>query len=391
MASQRDIIVMENKLLIYILDRALEKIYWFYFNEKGEKSFSQKPVTLSECPKLDIKPEIIVLFPTEEILLTEVDLPPTKRSQQGKVALFALEEKLADEVQNLHAIVVNSAVGVIHKILLEEWLEKLKAENIIPDILLPDVLAIPITENRWTKLLIEERALVRRGLYQGFAISKENLQMMINKLQPVALDDLEMNSEEAILEMFLQEVETRKYLLSPFNLLQGEYKQKTEWLGLASKKVWRIPALLGICWFVLFIGMNLTKYILLSEEDKKVSDEISMLYKTIYPEATSIVSPRERLQKELEQLKETGQNQNSLELIANSGNILKEMPEIEIQNLSFKEGQLSVNIQTKDFQMLEKAVRALEKAKLDVKQSDATRAEEKVIATLAIKSGGASS
>ncbi len=376
---------MENILLIYLTDQTAETVNWIYINESGEKTASQTPCLLTDCPKTDIKTQIIILFPGEEIFLSTVALPPAKRAQQATAALYALEEKLAEDVLDLHAVVFNQthsglySVGIIRKSLLENWLEKLNTADIKPDLLLPDIFAVPYQADHWSALYFNHRVLVRTDNSQGFAVSEAHYDLLLNKQAHPEVVVLKAES----LDVFLTQLEENFQKLLPYNLLQGKYRQKTEYHEI--KKAWMLPAALCASWLALLIILTSTKYIMLSSENSDLDTQISTLYSEIYPAATSVISPQFRIEREIKQLKGNQQNQSSLELIAKAGNILKEIPHTTIESLNFRENELKISIQTQDFQVLEQIVNKLKKTNLEVKQSDAARSGENVTATLSIK------
>lgn len=379
---------MENILLLCLTDQTAETVNWMTINDSGEKTASQTPCPLADCPQPDIKTKTIILFPGEEIFLTTASLPPAKKSQQAAAALYALEEKLAEDVLDLHAIIFNRntsglySVGIIRTALLENWLQKFEAANIKPDLLLPDIFAVPWQTDHWAALYFNHRVLVRTDLSQGFAVSETHFDLLLKKQTPPEIITLKSDS----LDIFLNQLEENFQKLLPYNLLQGKYRQKTEFHEL--KKAWALPVILCASWLILLIGLTTTKYIMLASESSRLNVQISTLYAQAYPEATAVISPQFRIEREIKQLKGTQQNQSSLELIAKSGNILKDIPQTKIENLNFRDDELKASIQTKDFQVLEQIVNKLQKAKLMVKQSDAARSGENVTATLSIKTSG---
>lgn len=379
MANSRKLISMAKYLLLYLTDQTAETAHWMLIDEAREKTESQEPCLLSDCPKPDpqTKTKTIILFPSEHILLTTVSLPPAKKSQQSQAALFALEEKLAEDVLDLHAVIFNQntsglySVGIIRTALLEDWLQKFEAANIKVDFLLPDVFAVPYQADHWVSLHFNHRVLVRTDLSQGFAVPENHYDLLLNKQEHPDIIVLDKN----------QLGETIQTVLS-YNILQGKYRPKTQFHEI--KKIWALPALLCIIWLVLLLGLTIAKYTILSAESARLDTQISTLYNQAYPESTAVISPRLRIERDIHNLKNAKQNEAALDLIAQTGNILKNIPKTLIENLSYQGNTLKINIETEDFQSLEKIVTLLEKDHLQVKQSNAARAGKHVTATLSI-------
>lgn len=375
---------MKNKLLIHFQDRDAEKIRWILFDQDGQKIQSSEAVPLETCPKPSPSTQVIILFPTEEILLTQVNLPPAKKSQQITAALFTLEEKLAEDVEFLHAVVTRPptdtlfSVGIIRQSLIEHWLQKLRAIGITPAFLLPDIFIIPYQENFWTTVFLDNRVLVRTHLYQGFATSKENYEILI-KIKPSAVITLLLNIEYI---RFLDALKNDQKFFEKFNLLQGKCRQKTSWHE--AQQLWRKPLLFALCWLLLLIILVFAKIIFLNVQNKKIEAQISILYHEAYPNATQVTSPEARMAQEINQLNQKGQHQEALKLIAMTQNALKETPDTHIESFNFRDDILLLNIQVQNFEQLEKFIKQLTQNKLTVKQNDAIRKEGNVIAALSI-------
>jgi general secretion pathway protein L len=384
MANARDLIMPQNQLLIYLHDREAEKATWIMFDEAGQKIESTNVLLLETCPKPSSAMQVIVLFPTTEILLTKINLPPTKKSQQTTAALFALEEKLAEEVENLHGIVMHTDennlcfVGIIRQSLIEQWQKQLQALALTPSFLLPDMLILPHEEQTWTTLLSEDTMLVRTGLYQGFSCTKENYKTF-SKIQPPP----EIKTQKKIsLTNFLNEIEKKPSFFQTFNLLQGKYKPKTSWYK--TQESFRLPVLFGMSWLVLCILLILAKIITLTYQNHRLEKQITLLYQAAYPNAADVGSPQARMTQEMAQLTRDEKSQEAFTLLAILQNALKQMPTIRIESFNFRDNTLLLKIQTPNFEQLEKFMKQLTQDQLTVKQNDAARTEENITATLSI-------
>jgi len=61
---------------------------------------------------------------------------------------------------------------------ITDWLSRLNEAGASPDVLVPETLALPLSQGSWTILLDTEGALVRTGPQAGFAVDPPNLDMV---------------------------------------------------------------------------------------------------------------------------------------------------------------------------------------------------------------------
>jgi len=362
---------MYNKLFIYIQNREATKLAWTFFNNKGHVS---QGATLNHFPPEVAGAEIIVFFPTEEILLTEVTLPPANKSQQLSATLYALEDKLADDIEQLHAVIEPSSstslffAGVIRKSLLEIWLQKCQTHKLNPSSVLPDIFLVPYQENKWTILPLENRVLVRTALYQGFACVSENFDTIVNQTTHPEIVTLPQNHWANYLTEF-----------KAFNLLQGKYSHRRQ-----MRPHWKKPLPWGISLLLMISILVITKIIFLNIQNNDIDHKIAALYREIYPQATNVSSPEARIEQEMKRLAGTTQQQEVLYLIAKIQVVLKTLPGIHIESFNYRDTILLINIHAKNFEQLETFAKQLSQQGLQVKQNDAIRKEGIVVATLSI-------
>ncbi len=92
---------------------------------------------------------VAVLVPAAEVLSLDVELPTGSGARAARLVAFALEEQLASDVETQHFAIGRSsvpgrtAVAVVTRALLEEWLANLSAAGIKPDVLCTDAALMP--------------------------------------------------------------------------------------------------------------------------------------------------------------------------------------------------------------------------------------------------------
>jgi general secretion pathway protein L len=92
---------------------------------------------------------VAVLVPAAEVLCLDVELPSGSGARASRLVAFALEEQLASDVETQHFAIGRSsvpgrtAVAVVTRALLEEWLARLNAAGIKPELICADAALMP--------------------------------------------------------------------------------------------------------------------------------------------------------------------------------------------------------------------------------------------------------
>ena len=137
--------------------------------------------------------QIIVLVPGSEVVLLEAPAVSKNRAQLAKAVPYALEDQLAQPVEELHfalaARVDGATVGVaaVSQARLAGWLAELGAAGIRPDALVPEPLALPLGH-----LLIESgSAQLRLGQWRAAALEPELLAEWLEFADDGSLPEIE--------------------------------------------------------------------------------------------------------------------------------------------------------------------------------------------------------
>ena len=128
-------------------------------------------------------PKGVTFVPTEIALLLNVTLPNMAASQRRSAVQFAIEDKIAQPLDQVHVVLgpkvqdigTSSAwlVAVINAAVMESYVA---AEPANAQLMLLDVLALQVpNEGEWTVLAIDGRVLVRLPDWSGFATTTEML------------------------------------------------------------------------------------------------------------------------------------------------------------------------------------------------------------------------
>lgn len=264
---------------------------------------------LSAC-KVDKETRVIVVIPGQEVLLTQVTLPPVKARYLAQALPFALEDQLLDELEALHFAVgpyqpgTPVAIAVIKKKRLEQWLLLLKEQHIQPDFLIPAPFILPAQPGHWQLAVIADSLTVRTAGYHGFSCETQQLPTLLSlrfkEEQPPATSlivyQTEALAQEALSALsaasplpltFLQQSPTQllEALSQRFaksqaiNLLQPPYSPplRLTWTAKHKQAWFTVAALLAINLGLLLLT-NLGSWLLLSYERYHLHQQIQLVY-----------------------------------------------------------------------------------------------------------------
>lgn len=111
---------------------------------------------------------VCVLVPGADVLLAEPDLPAKAGVKLQQVIPYALEEHLADSIDDLHFAIGKRStqtsrvrVAVVARVLLNEWLATLRTAGIVPDALYADSDLLPENPGQAVVVLEQDGVFVR--------------------------------------------------------------------------------------------------------------------------------------------------------------------------------------------------------------------------------------
>lgn len=401
---------MTQRTIIYLHSIELSQASWVICNdEEVEKSILRGH--LSELSPLDKQNETIVVVPAFDVLLTEVALPKLNRQRLMQALPFALEEHLIDDVNKLHFAVADYQpngtvpVAIVSQKKMEEWVALFKQYEIAPTTLYSAVFLLPFIEKNWSVSILQESATVRQNKYQGFSGEQANLALLIElavqaatekpecihiystypssldmKLEPIVVNEIHLSEQD-----WLETMPAWVNESISINLLQGNFqpKHKTS----ETKRIWLLAAYATLAFILLAFFSEIISFIILHRQANAIENKINHIYKANFPESSSIVSPRQRMESKLATLEEQTNTNYFLILLAKIGGQLTEARTVQLKNIDFRDNQLTLELTADKFDDLDNLVRNFTQQGLNVKQQNATVAGEKVKASLIIMRG----
>ncbi|MDD0842617.1 type II secretion system protein GspL [Pseudomonas sp. Gutcm_11s] len=334
-----------------------------------------------------------LVLPIEAVTVCLVQLPTTKARWLQKALPFAVEELLAEDVEQFHLSVGGQLADGRHRVyaVRRSWLAGWLAlcENNPPQRI--EVDADLLREEGSQLLCLGDRWLLGGSGEARLALRGEDWPQLV-ELCPLprvayvaagqaAPDGVEHSHELASPLAWL----ARQY--AECNLAQGPFARREssgQWLR------WRpLAALVGL-WLVLQWGFNLAQGWHLQREGERYAEASATLYRELFPDDNKLINLRAQFDQHLAEAEGGGQQQLLQLLDQAAAAIGEEGARVQVQQLDFnaQRGDLALNLQASDFSALESLRTRLQEAGLAVDMGSASREDSGVSARLVIGGNG---
>lgn len=396
-----------EQLLVRLGANHTDPISWLVYSRTEDEIIASGELpnaeALSSLTERAGQRSAIALAPSSEILLKWVELPPKAGRKIISAIPFMLEDELATDIsQQFFAIGPKrgdeQAVAVVSHEKMELWQSWLSEAGLFCDTIIPDVLAVPVTENGWSVLTLGEQLLVRQDTFKGvqgeatwllptlvhFTAQQES-PITITNYAGIDLSSLpNIEEAQAPLELPMQ-VLAKEAMQSSFNLCQGDYKVKRKRSGVLNQ--WRVAAVLAVlalCTSLIDKGFSLYQ---LKAQNQALSSEINTAVKAGFPNIGTYRNVRLKLQSELAKLEQGGGSASMLIMLDQLAPAFS-ATDVKPQTLRFDATRTEIRIQAqgKNFEALEQFKRTAENAGFVVEQGAINNRDNGVVGTVSVRS-----
>nr|WP_298118853.1 type II secretion system protein GspL [uncultured Pseudomonas sp.] len=329
-----------------------------------------------------------LVLPVEVVTACAVRLPTQKTRWLRQALPFAVEELLAEDVEQLHLALGEQLEDGRHRVFairrswLEDWLALCPTA---PQMIAVDADLLPHEGTQLLQLgsrwLLGGADVARMALngeeWSGLAAVCPHPHVAYPAAQQSALQPVDESHELADAYHWLAQQGVRN------NLAQGEFAIRTssgDW------QRWRpLLGLLGL-WLVLQWGFNLAQGWHLQREADAYAQASAALYRELFPEDSKLVNLRAQLDQHLEAGGGSGQGRLLGMLAEVSQALLAEGTPVTIEQLDFSDirGDLAMQVQAPGFAELERLRERLQENGLAVQMGSASRETAGVSARLVI-------
>lgn len=400
---------MQEKLIIYLHADDLTRPSWAVVDADNTIRQSAYRDSSEGLAQIAEEKDILVIVPASDVTLLTAKLPKMNRSRLAQALPFALEEQLVSEIEDLHfASGLHKEdgelpVAIVAHEKMQQWLAQLNVMQVKPNSMVPAMLALPFDEHVW-HAFIQDMAIVRTGEYHGFVSDITNVVEFVDMAFETAnmipqCIHIHNYTQQSYVNSITVPVKVKEDLLLPdkfmidlarsvvrvpyIDLLQGSYAVKKSKLPQLNKML-KMTTYLALSWVALLFLYPIVSYFILAGRVHNIDAQIAQIYKRNFPQSSSIVAPKLRMQEKLQKLDaEIGQNRLLL-LLGYVGQGMQTTSSIKLKRLDFQNNQLTLDLLAGNSDDFSAFTNYLTQQGLNVKQENANLVGSRVNATIAI-------
>jgi general secretion pathway protein L len=319
--------------------------------------------------------EIVVLVPAEDVLLTEARVTAKSRAQLMQALPFAVEDQLLAPVEDSQFAATEGAgdavgVAVVSRATLRTWLERLAANGIRADALLPESLAVPIAPDRATALVENDRVLVRLAPSAAFVCAPSGLAAWMQRASSdgtarsldvfdfrdgatarIAVPATSYHERQRDPLAFL----ARSLRKPPLNLLDGEFAPQHH--AARGARWWRVAAALAaavVALAVLDLGFEVLQLSRTSARlDAAAQDAVRKAFPDVDGAELARATPGDIARRRIERLRGGSESSGFLRVLNEIGPVLGTTTQIQTRAIEFRNGTLELGLRAPDVATLD--------------------------------------
>jgi len=366
---------------------------WIAVDSNGTRI--SPPVTgpLAEAVKDVGERAVIVLVPATTVLTTTVYIPARSNSRILAALPFALEENLADDVENLHFAAGSRRenrrmpVAIVAHRQIEEWLERLHEVGISPAKLVPENFGLARIPGTMSMLVADDQIMFNDGEDDEFVmqgVKPSDALAVAGVLDDSSDAETEDNGSPGHLLVYCEPADEDRFQhdwmalrhelasvdinLLPdgvlprlavtvaaghgINLLQGRYGARTE-IG-ALFRPWRLAALLLLTLGVVGLGGKAVDYYRLSQEAETLKNQFTTEYRQLRPQDNrEVVDPIGILNSIRRSIGGPAAAQVFLPSIQQLGLAMQQNESADIEAITYRAGVIDVRLTAPDVATLD--------------------------------------
>ena len=317
----------------------------------------------------------VFAVPGEDLRLLSLQIAAEERRHLARSLPFMLEEELSEDISSLHFASVprdklDYAVAICSREKMESY-QTLLSQFPGVNQWLPEPLLLPWNPGEWCLVVEGERAIVRVGDSEGFAVELQMLNMMLEavKLQAGAPEAIviygrDQSAETALVPEELQAaVQWRQGDLyaammisempaQPLNLRQGEWAVRLpleRWW-----QQWRVAAILFGAAVAIHMLATWTDYRQLEQENLALRGAVQETYRQAFPRG-AVVDAEKQLRRQLDSMTGSSQASGFVGLVAQVGDVVTTADgSIVSINYNEKAGEIRLNLLAADYEAVER-------------------------------------
>jgi len=384
---------MADWLLLRLPRAADQPASWLIVDPRGNAVGPSQSGPLSLAGARAPGRRICVLVPGNDVLLTEPEVPMKAGTKLAQVVPYALEEQLAEDIDDLHFAIGKRApdstrtpVAVVARTLMDEWLRILKSNGLDPEAMYADSDLLPVNPGQSVALIEEDVVVVRPpsgspitlpadALAEALEIAHSGADATAGAGRGLILytGAAEWHRHSAQVEALREHFDGIKIQLltggplvlfgqqlpsaAPINLLQGSYTPTTS--RAVGWQAWRIAALLLAGLVGLHIAGKAAQLSVLKHNEHRLDASINEAFHAAMPGEQGSADARRRMELRLAAARNgssAGGLLSALEALAQAHGAA---PGTAVQALNFHDGALEMKVTAPDASSLDHVTQTL--------------------------------
>ncbi|HLA70862.1 MAG TPA: type II secretion system protein GspL [Steroidobacteraceae bacterium] len=375
---------MSETLVIHLRDGAPPR--WMVCDNDGQVVVDAVSGELAQATAMSAGRRIAVIVPAGDVLVTDSDAPAKGAAKLAQVVPYALEERVADEIENLH-FAIGERVGdtgripvtVVQRARLESWLAQLRSAGLNPTAIYPESTLLPAMPGQLIALLDGDSITLRGAegvplvlptlsITDAFEMALDMQVSTVAGLEPAPLGLLlyagheEWEAHQIAVDAFRDRFTGVKVQLLPsgplgvlapaaasgeaVNLLQGAFaiasSMQEGW------RAWRIAALLAGSLLSLHIGARYFELSGLRKNEAALDTSIQNAFRVAMPGEKNAANARRRVEKRLAEIRGGGGGGALLPALSAVATARSAAPTAKIESMTFRDGTLNLRINAPD-------------------------------------------
>lgn len=405
---------MKETLFIRIGSQESEPIQWLITNDQLADEIASGDIdnkdALSELTEKAQGREVRVLVNSADIRLKALKIPGKSERAIKSAAPYMLEDELSQDVEQLFFAFhsqpkgyhgdENCFMAIVLQTQIDTWLTWFSDANIVVKQMLPDVLALPQTDDNWSGLTIDNQFLLRKSAWDGFVceqsianflleqvLADNEEQVTLHSYSPIELECtnlvIEPQSEELPLLLL-----AKGYHQQDFNLLQGEYLVKEQHSTVIKNWLW--VAGIALFAFVLNLSGKVYELVDLNSQYAQLNEQIERDYKAAFPKTkrVRITTVKRQINTALAEFGAVDSSSGLLSLINKVRPSFIKVPSLKPDSIRFdsKRNELRFAVTANNYQSFEQFKLELEKSGLIVEVGAQNNQGDQVVGSFNIRS-----
>jgi len=359
---------------------------WMVCNDDGHVLVNAVSGELIQAVPLATGRRIVLIVPGTDVLTTESDAPAKSATKLAQVIPFALEERVADEVEDLHFAIGERDSGtgrvpvtVVSRARIDGWLTELRTAGLNPQAIYPDAALLPAMPGQLIALLDGDSFTLRLPegpplVMPALSITDAIEMALAGQVSPVAgleapplglllysgHDEWQahQNEVDALRDRFtgvkVQLLPSGPIsVLAPaaaggdaINLLQGALAvtspMQQNW------KSWRVAAVLAASLLCLHVGSRSYELHRLHVNEADLDASIQDAFRAAMPGQQNAMDARRRVERRLAELHGAGGAGSLLPALSALANAHNSVPKATFEGFTFRNGEMDLRISAPD-------------------------------------------